>query len=121
MSYDEGLGERIREVMHDLHGVEERKMFGGLAFLIRGHMAVGIVKDELMVRVGVEAYDRLIEKPHTRPMDFTGKPMKGFLYVDSAGLEDDHALAHWVGHGVEHALSLPPKSPARERASRKRA
>lgn len=123
MSYDEGLGERIRDVMRDLHGVTERKMFGGLAFMIRGHMAVGIVKEDLMVRVGPEAYDSLVGKAHahTRTMDSTGKPMKGFLCVDAEGLKDDHALAHWVGHGVEYALSLPPKAAPATRAPKKRA
>ncbi|MBK5257873.1 MAG: TfoX/Sxy family protein [Vicinamibacteria bacterium] len=110
MSYDEGLGERIRGTMDHLHWVSERKMFGGLAFMVRGHMAVGVVKDELMVRVGPEACAWLIDKPHARAMDFTGRAMTGFLFVEPPGLEDDHDLAHWVGHGVEYALSLPPKT-----------
>jgi TfoX/Sxy family transcriptional regulator of competence genes len=115
MAYDEGLAERIRGVLADRKDVSERKMFGGIAFMIRGHMSVGIVKDDLMVRVGLEAHDELVRQPHARPMDFTGRPMKGFLYVDSAGLEGDVDLERWVGHGVAHALSLPAKGVAEGR------
>ncbi len=118
MTYDEGLAERIRGTMDPLHGVAEKKMFGGLAFMVRGHMAVGIVKDELMVRVGPDAYERLVERPHARAMDFTGRPMKGFLYVASDGLAEDQALAHWIGHGVEYALSLPRKNLLKTRPPR---
>jgi len=120
MSYDEGLAERVRGVLQDLHGVTEKRMFGGMAFMIRGHMAVGIVKDELMVRVGPEAYDRLVGKPHARQMDFTGRPMKGFLFVEPSGLEEDQALAHWAGHGIEYALSLPPKTGLEERPRKRK-
>jgi TfoX/Sxy family transcriptional regulator of competence genes len=84
-------------------------MFGGLAFLLRGNMCVGIVKDKLMVRVGPAAYQSLVQQPHARKMDFTGKPMKGFVYVESEGVESDADLRRWVGHGVAHASSLPSK------------
>lgn len=110
MTYDEGLAERVREAMEHLRGVSEKKMFGGLAFMIGGHMSVGVVRDTLMVRAGPEACDFLKSKPHARAMDFTGRPMKGFLFVEASGLEDDHELAHWIGHAVEYALTLPPKS-----------
>ena len=83
--------------------------------MIRGHMAVGIVKDKLMVRVGPEAHDKLVRQPHARPMDFTGRPMKGFLYVASPGLEPDADLERWVGHGVNYAVSLPAKRGSRKR------
>jgi len=79
MVYDEGLAERIRSMLTEEAGVSEKRMFGGLAFLIGGNMSVGVVKDELMVRVG-PAYDELIGQPHARKMDFTGKPMKGFFF-----------------------------------------
>ncbi len=78
MPYDEGLAERIRGILDNRRDVSERRMFGGIAFMIRGHMSVGIVKDDLMVRVGPETYDNLVRQPHSRPMDFTGRPMKGF-------------------------------------------
>jgi TfoX/Sxy family transcriptional regulator of competence genes len=110
MAYDEGLAERIREVLAERRDVSEKRMFGGVAFLIRGKMSVGIVKDDLMVRVGGEEYDELLRRPHARPMDFTGRPMKGFLFVDAAGLEADGELAAWVERGVKHALSLPAKT-----------
>jgi TfoX/Sxy family transcriptional regulator of competence genes len=106
MAYDEGLAERIRQVLADRSDVSEKRMFGGLAFLLRGKMCVGVVKDQLMVRVGREAYEDLVRKPHARPMDFTGRPMKGFLYVAPPGLERDADLERWVGHGVAFASSL---------------
>jgi TfoX/Sxy family transcriptional regulator of competence genes len=109
MAYDEGLAERIRGVLADRHDVSEKKMFGGIAFMVRGHMSVGIVKDDLMVRVGLEEYDDLVRQPHARPMDFTGRPMKGFVYVASAGLEGDADLERWVERGVAYAVSIPAK------------
>jgi len=115
MAYDEGLAERIRGIVADRHDVSEKRMFGGIAFMIRGHMSIGIVKDDLMVRVGPEAHDNLVRRPHARPMDFTGRPMKGFLYVASPGLEADADLERWVGHGVKYAVSLPAKAGSSKR------
>ena len=109
MAYDEGLAQRVRELLAEQDGVSEKRMFGGLAFLIRGNMCVGIVKDSLMVRVGPDAYPRLVEEPHARRMDFTGRPMKGLLYVDPDGVESDADLRSWVGHGLAFAGSLPGK------------
>jgi len=109
MGYDEGLGERIRGLLDGRHGISEKRMFGGVAFMIGGHMCVGIVKDDLMVRVGADAHERLVRQPHARPMDFTGRPMKGFLYVGALGLERDADLERWVEYGVEYAMSLPAK------------
>lgn len=109
MAYDERLAERVRTVLAARDGVDERRMFGGLAFMLRGNMCCGIVGDDLMVRAGPERYEALLAEPHARPMDFTGRPMKGMLYVSSAGVKDDAALASWVERGVDFALSLPPK------------
>ena len=109
MAYDEGLAQRVRELLAEQDGVSEKRMFGGLAFLVRGNMCVGIVKENLMVRVGKDAYPRLLEAPHARRMDFTGRPMKGFVYVDPAGVESDADLRRWVGHGLALAGSLPGK------------
>ena len=81
----------------------------GLAFLLRGNMCVGIVGSDLMVRVGPEAHDDALRRPHARPMDFTGRPMKGFVYVAAAGYESDADLRDWVARGVAFASSLPPK------------
>lgn len=109
MAYDEGLAERIREFLADEGGVVEKRMFGGLCFLIRGNMCLGIVKDELMVRAGPESCDALLRLPHARKMDFTGRPMKGFLFVGTDGLESDRDLSGWISHGVSYAKSLPAK------------
>jgi hypothetical protein len=110
MAYDEGLAERIRGLLDERSDVAEKRMFGGIAFMVRGHMAVGIVKDDLMVRVGPEAYGTLVREPHARRMDFTGRPLKGFVYVASTGLEADAALERWVEHGIVYATSLPTKT-----------
>ena len=116
MAYDEGLAERIRGVLDEREGVVEKRMFGGIAFMLRGHMCVGIVKDDLMVRVGPERYDDLVRQPHARSMDFTGRPMKGFLFVAAEGLEGDADLERWVEHGLGYAASLPAKAvPAKRR------
>lgn len=118
MAYDEGLAERIRAALEDVAGVTEKRMFGGIAFLVRGNMGVGIVQDKLMVRVGPESYDRLLRERHVRRMDFTGRPMKGFVYVVPAGYETDEGLARWVGAGVAHATSLPAKAPGESKPRR---
>jgi len=110
MSYDEGLAERVREALCARTDVSEMRMFGGIAFLVRGHMCVGIVKENLMVRVGPEAYPRLVREPHAHEMDFTGRPMKGFLYVSPAGVESDADLELWVARGISFATSLPAKA-----------
>ncbi len=109
MAYDETLAARLHEVLADRTDVSERKMFGGLAMMVAGNMAVGIVEDRLMVRVGPNAYENALDEPHARPMDFTGRPMKGFLFVDTPGIEQDEDLRRWAARGVEFALTLPPK------------
>ena len=109
MAYDEGLAQRIREALEDVAGTAEKKMFGGLAFLVRGNMCAGVVGDELMVRVGPDAYAAALELPHAREMDFTGKPMKGLVYIDCQGIDSDADLAAWVGRGVAFAGALPAK------------
>jgi hypothetical protein len=96
MAYDEGLAERIRSVLEGRPKVTEKKMFGGVAFLLGGKMFVGIVKGDLMVRVGPERYSDALKKSHVRPMDFTGKPMKGYVFVAPPGVDDDAALDRWV-------------------------
>lgn len=109
MAYDETLANRVRVVLSDEFGVTERKMFGGLAFMLRGNMCVGITQEGLMVRVGKENHDDALAQPHTRPMDFTGKSMTGFVYVDAPGIESDDDLRAWVARGVAFAGSLPEK------------
>ena len=109
MAWDEGLAQRIRELLDEQPGLSEKRMFGGLAFLVGGNMAVGIVKDELMVRVGPAAYAAALREPHARPMDFTKRPMQGFVFVAPAGFEEDAELRRWVERGVRFAESLPRK------------
>jgi TfoX/Sxy family transcriptional regulator of competence genes len=109
MAYDEGLAERLRDVLSEQMGLTEKKMFGGLAFLCQGHMFCGIVGEELMVRVGPERYEQALLEPHARAMDFTGRPMKGYIYVEPEGFEADDELKNWANRGLEFVLSLPPK------------
>lgn len=109
MAYNEGLAQRIREMLDEQPGNVEKKMFGGVGFIIHGNMACGVHKDTLVVRVGPERYQDALAKPHTRPFDITGRSMKGWVMVASDGYEMDEALQNWVQQGVEFALSLPPK------------
>lgn len=109
MAYDESLAERIRGCLDGVAGIEETKMFGGLSFLLNGNMAVGVIKDELMVRVGRDEHDALVELPGARIMDFTGREMKGWLVVGGPGIADDDSLAAWVERGAEYAATLPEK------------
>jgi hypothetical protein len=105
----EELAERIRRVLGPLLDVVERRMFGGIAFSVRGHMSVGVARGELMVRTGPECFEAALVRPHARPMDFTGRPMRGFVFVEPAGIESDAELAAWVERGVDFAESQPPK------------
>ena len=109
MAFDEGLAERIREVLGDNPEIQEKKMFGGLAFMLNGNMACGLIKEDLMVRVGKENYEDVLSKPHSHKIEFTGRPMKGFITVDAEGLEDDKMLKGWIKQGVDYASSLPAK------------
>lgn len=109
MAYDEGLAERLGEYFAGRLDVVEKKMFGGIAFMVKGHMCCGIVKEAMMARVGPDQYAALLETPFVRPMDFTGKPMNGFVYVDSQGFESDKDLAAWVQRCESYVNSLPPK------------
>jgi hypothetical protein len=109
MAYDESLAQRVRRELAALEGVSERRMFGGLCFMLHGNMALGIDKERLMVRVGPKAYKAALQKPHARPMDMTGRPMKGFVVVPPEGVAACEELQGWVGQEVDFALSLPPK------------
>jgi TfoX/Sxy family transcriptional regulator of competence genes len=109
MAYDEGLAQRLREIVEEEPGIAEKKMFGGLCFLVSGNMCFGVVGEELMVRVGPDAYQGCLGEPHAREMDFTGRAMKGMVYVGTEGFESDKGLGAWVKRGVEFASSMPPK------------
>jgi TfoX/Sxy family transcriptional regulator of competence genes len=109
MPYDEQLADRVRDVLSTANNVTERKMFGGLAFLIAGNMACGIVGSDLMLRLGEDGADAALDQPHVRAMDFTGKPMSSMVYVEPAGITSRDALETWVGKAVEFAARLPAK------------
>ena len=106
MAYDEGLAERPRELFVDRPGVSEKKMFGGLAFMYRGHMLVGILGDSLMARVGPAEYADSLKRPHVREMDFTGKPMKGWVMVGKEGFKGDHELRAWLNQARKYVRTL---------------
>lgn len=109
MAYDVDLADRIRPLFIDNEYTDEKKMFGGLAFMLNGHMCCGVIKNKLMARVGAEQYESSLLKPYTHTMDFTGKPLKGFIYVDPDGIESDEALEDWVNFCKDFIFSLPPK------------
>ncbi len=109
MAYDEKLASRIRAALAHREGMTERKMFGGIAFMLNGNMCCGVVGDELMARVGADGHQDALALPHARPMDFTGRAMKGFIYVGAQGLQDEADLAAWIERGAAYALSLPAK------------
>jgi TfoX/Sxy family transcriptional regulator of competence genes len=109
VAYDETLADRVRALLKQKSGYAEKKMFGGLCFLLNGNMCCGVLKNELVLRLGTERAAQILKQPHTRPMDFTGRPMKGFLFVEPSGLASDEQLRRWVSESVQHALSLPAK------------
>ena len=109
MAYDEKLAERVHALLPDHDNVTERRMFGGLAFMVEGHMACGIVGDELMLRLGEEAADAALDEQHVRPMDFTGRPMRTMVFITPAGTSRQADLERWVERAVQYARSLPPK------------
>ena len=106
MAYDEQLARRVRTALRSRRGVTEKKMFGGLCFLAGSRMFCGIVKDELMVRVGPERYDEALRKPHVRQMDFTGRPMKGYVFVGPAACKSARALSAWLARGAGFVAKL---------------
>lgn len=109
MAYDEQLAERVRVGLADAPDLAERHMFGGLAFMVAGHMACGISGDDLMLRLGPEGAERALSRPHARPMDFTGRPMRGYVFVGPGGTRDDGELGEWVAGAVAFTATLPPK------------
>lgn len=109
MAYDAGLAERLRDVLKTYPQTAEKKMFGGLAFMSHGYMFVGILGETLMARVGPASYEAALARPHVREMDFTGKPMKGYVFIDPPGIENDADLADWVARCHRFIRTLPPK------------
>jgi hypothetical protein len=110
MAYDLELANRIRELLARHHGVDEKSMFGGLAFLIGGHLAVAASgKGGLMVRVPPEDTAKLLDRPHVRPMVMAGRQTRGWLRVDADGVKTKRQLESWIDRGIGYARSLPPK------------
>jgi TfoX/Sxy family transcriptional regulator of competence genes len=112
MAFDEKLAARVRRFLGDRPDVTERRMFGGLTFMVRGHMCCGVQAEELIVRLGPERADEALASPHARPMDFTGRPLAGFVTVGHDGLSS-RALERWIERAVACAESLPPKTSER--------
>jgi TfoX/Sxy family transcriptional regulator of competence genes len=120
MPFDEVLAGRIRAIVQDRPEIDERKMFGGIAFLFRGHMSVGIVGSDLMVRVGPGEYEKALARKHVRPMDFTGRPLKGMVYVAAAGIRTGSTLRAWIERGIAYCETLPAKAAGTRRRPAKR-
>ena len=108
MAYSLKLAERIRDQLEGMPYVE-KKMFGGVGYLLHGNMACGVIKDDLIVRVDPEKHAALLKRPHARPFDMTGRPMKGWLVVEPDGIKTAKQLSSWVRLGVEFAVTLPAK------------
>jgi TfoX/Sxy family transcriptional regulator of competence genes len=112
MAYDEKLSNRVRAILKDQSAFVEKKMFGGLAYMSQGKMFAGILNKDLVVRVGPEANDAALKELHTRPMDFTGKPMKGYIYVSPDGVKTPTQLRKWLMRGQKFVARLPPAKRA---------
>ena len=109
MGYDVMLAKRVGVLLRRRKNITQKEMFGGACFLVNGNMCCGVIRDRLVVRVGPVQYEQLLQKRHVRLMDFTGKPLSGFLYVMPAGLKRRDALASWLERGLQYASSLPKK------------
>lgn len=109
MAYDESLAVRVRSYLSNSTGLTEMKMFGGLAFLVKGNMGIAVADSGMMVRVTPERYAETLVEPHVRPMEMAGRPMRGFVLVGTAGLGSDEDLGKWIDRGMGYAASLPPK------------
>ena len=120
MAYDEVLAGRIRDFLGAGEDLSEKKMFGGIAFMSRGNMLVGITKNDLMVRVGPDRHDDALERTGARPMDFSGRPMRGMVFVEPAGYASDEQLREWLDLALTFGATLPAKE-AKKASPRQRA
>ena len=109
MAYDAELAERVRDALALRENGSEREMFGGIGFMLNGNMACGVLGEELIVRLAPDDAERALAEPYTRPFDYTGRPMRGWIFVAAEGIDSDEELAGWVDAGVDYAASLPPK------------
>lgn len=109
MAYDETLAARVSAVLATQPNLSEKKMFGGVGYLLKGNMACGVHKEYLIVRVGPDSYQQALDGPHTKVFDITGRPMTGWVMVAPSGCDSEQALKSWVLQGVDFAATLPPK------------
>jgi TfoX/Sxy family transcriptional regulator of competence genes len=109
MAFSESLAVRIRDILARKQGVEEKKMFGGVGFLLNGNMLVGVWKDSLIVRLGSEDGEDALLEPHVKEFDITGRPMKGWILVDPRGAENDDDLEEWIERASKFVRALPAK------------
>ncbi len=117
MAYNEKLADRVSEALASLAGVEEKKMFGGICYMVNGKMCVGIIDDELMCRIGPDVYKAALEKKGCREMDFTGKPMMGYVYVSEEGLKTKRDFDYWIGLSLEFNKKAKASKKTKKRKS----
>lgn len=118
MAYDQRLGDRVRDMLTAQSAISEKRMFGGLAFLVDGRMFAGVIGEDLMLRVGAAQEADALSKPHVRPMDFTGRPMAGYVYVGPEGVDFDEDLERWLQTALTFARTLAPAGTPARRPSR---
>ena len=111
MAYDERLAQRIRDALAGNQAITEKKMFGGIAFFRHGLMFVGVSNSSLMARVGKENHAESLDRKHVRVMDFTGRPMQGYVFVDAQGIRTEAQLRFWLERCEQFVATLPPKGP----------
>lgn len=119
MAFDSELASRVREVLAVRNDVTEKKMFGGLCFMVAGHMCCGIASRNFMLRVGPDQYETALNQRYAKPMDFTGRPLKGFVYVMPDGIKTKRDLTRWIGMGLDFVENLPAKGVKKVKSSKK--
>jgi TfoX/Sxy family transcriptional regulator of competence genes len=115
VTYNEELAERVREALADRTDVEEKKMFGGLSFMVGGQMCCGVLKNDLIVRIEPTDSATLVAEAHVRPFDFSGRPMQGMVYVDVRALSDPEVLRTWIQRGTDYVAAHPATAKRRKR------
>ena len=119
MAYSETLAARIRAFLGDRRGLTEKKMFGGMAFFLNGNMCCGVLRDEIVLKVGKDRDEELLKRKGCRPFDFTGKPMRGMVMVAESAVPDEDAIADWIEPALQAAAAKPPKKPKPARTMEK--
>ncbi len=115
MAYDERLADRIREILVDQPDIEEKQMMGGVAFMVNNKMCVGVIKDEMMARIDPDVYEEALEKHGCHPMDFTGKPMKGWVFISPEGIDKVKDLHYWIGLALDFNMKAKPSKKRKSR------